>query len=273
MVNSSLLHNTNTALYTDKTGCSSKVGMKQLYKGGGYGATMQSMKADAEAGFGHLKPSRVPYSNCNQKGGNKLGSNLGLGHPSLAETRFNHESAASYGYTAGGAADAQNFKGSYHPVTKNESGQQCGGRRKTKRKTVRKKRRKTVRKTVRKKRRNKRHNKSICKCSGKCKCGKKCKCLSKRGSKRSKRSKRGKRSRRSKRGRRSRRSNRSKRSNRGSRRRGQRGGSSIFYSSFNNELKNDAARLLGRDQVVNTNNCGDNYNHFSKSKSDVPTLY
>ena len=48
-LDSSLLHNTNTALYTDQTRCSSKVGMKQVYKGGGYGATMQSLQNDANS--------------------------------------------------------------------------------------------------------------------------------------------------------------------------------------------------------------------------------
>jgi hypothetical protein len=258
-LDSSLLHNTNTALYTDKTGCSSKVGMKKVYKGGGgYGATMQSLQNDAKSGNGYLRPSRVPYSNCDnnvQKGGHK---NLGLSHPSLAETRFNHESMASYGFDKEGAANAHLVKGGYAPITRNAAGQQCGGRRKRRRKSRRKSRRKLRKKSrkkspgkLRKKSRRKSRRKSkrclkclkCKKCKGRCRCKRKCKCKSR------------------------------KRRYRRRRRKTQRGGSSIFYSGVTNSLDNNSARLLGGDFRGNNDNCGDNYNHFNKSKANKPSMY
>ena len=248
-----LIQNTNTALYTEvgeNTGCSSNVGMKKVYRGGGlgYGVTMESLHRDATSGYGSLRPSRVAYSNCSsQKGGNK---NLGLSHPSLAETRFNHEAAASYGYSNG--ENASDFKGSYAPISRNAAGQQCGGKRK-KRKS-RKKRRKSRRgkkKSRRKKtrggrRRKSRRNSKYCKnCKrchkGKCKKSKKCPC------KKSKKRKR--------------------------RRRVQRGGTSIFYSGISDAIDNNSARLLGGEYRGSGDNCGDNYNHYNKSTADRPPLY
>tara|TARA_X000000368_G_C23027684_1_gene711006 strand:+ start:116 stop:883 length:768 start_codon:yes stop_codon:yes gene_type:complete len=252
-LDSSLLNNTNTALYTDKTGCSNKIGMKQVYKGGGYGATMQSLQNDANSGAGYLTPSRVPYSSCDsnaQKGGHK---NLGLSHPSLAETRFNHEATASYGFSAEGAADSQNFRGGYAPITRNAAGQQCGGRRRKKRKKSRRKlrkksRRKSRRKLRRKSRRklrkkSRRKSKRCLKCKGRCRCKGKCKCKSR------------------------------KRKYRRRRRKTQKGGSSIFFSGVSDSLDNNSARLLGGDFRGSNDNCGDNYNHFNKSKGNTPTMY
>lgn len=250
-LDSSLLHNTNTALYTDQTGCSSKVGMKQVYKGGGYGATMQSLQNDANSGLGYLRPSRSSYSNCDasvQKGGNK---NLGLSHPSLTETRFNHESAGSYGFTAEGAAQSQDFKGGYAPITRNAAGQQCGGRRrkiKSRKKSRKKPRRKSRRKSRRKPRRKSRKKSRKCK---KCKVCHKGKCPKKNKNCKCKKS----------------------RKYRRRRRKLQKGGSSIFYSGISDSLDNNSARLLGGDYRGSNENCGDNYNHFNKSKSNTPTMY
>ena len=260
----SLLNNTNTALYTDvgeNTGCSGKIGMEKVHKGGGYGATMESLQRDAASGNGYLSPSRVQYSNCDaQKGGHK---NLGLGHQSIAESRFNHESMASYGYDKAGAANAHLVKGGYAPISRNDAGQQCGGRRRKSRRIRKKSRRKTrgIRKKsrrksrrIRKKSRRKSRRKSRkslkskkrCKCKGKCKCkckGKcKGKCICRKRYRRRKRKK-------------------------------QRGGSSIFYSGVSDSLSGESARLLGGDFIGNNDNCGDNYNHFNKSKSDTPSMY
>jgi hypothetical protein len=234
-LDSSLLNNTNTALYTDKTGCSNKIGMKQVYKGGGYGATMQSLQNDANSGAGYLTPSRVPYSNCDsnaQKGGHK---NLGLSHPSLAETRFNHEATASYGFSAEGAADSQNFRGGYAPITRNAAGQQCGGRRRKSRRKLRKKSRRKSKRCLK--------CKKCRKCKGRCRCKGKCKCKSR------------------------------KRKYRRRRRKTQKGGSSIFFSGVSNSLDNNSARLLGGDFRGSNDNCGDNYNHFNKSKGNTPAMY
>ena len=258
-LDSSLLNNTNTALYTDKTGCSNKVGMKQLYKGGGYGATMQSLQNDANSGNGYLSPSRVQYSNCNsngQKGGNK---NLGLGHQSLAESRFNHESTASYGYDKAGAANAHLVKGGYAPISRNDAGQQCGGRRKKARRKSRRKSRKKSRGIRKKSRRKSRRKLKRClkcrkcrKCKGRCKCKGKCKCKSRKRKYPSKGRKRRKRRK---------------------RRKTQKGGSSIFYSGVSDSLDNNSARLLGGDYIGNNDNCGDNYNHYNKSKANTSGIY
>jgi len=290
-LDSSLLNNTNTALYTDigeNTGCSGKIGMEKVHKGGGYGVTMESLQRDAASGNGYLSPSRVQYSNCNsQKGGNK---NLGLGHQSLAESRFNHESMASYGYDKAGAANAHLVKGGYAPISRNDAGQQCGGRRrKSRRKPHRKPRRKSsgirkksrrkprrkssgirkksrrkssgIRKKsrrkssgIRKKSRRKPRKKSRrslkskyrCKCKDRCKCKGKCKCKGECVCRKRYRRRR---------------------------RKKQRGGSSIFYSGVSESLGGESARLLGGDFTGNNDNCGDNYNHFNKSKSDKPSMY
>ena len=260
-LNGNQIQNTNTALYTEvgeNTGCSSKVGMEKVYRGGGlgYGVTMESLHRDATSGYGSLRPSRVAYSNCTspQRGGNK---NLGLSHPSLAETRFNHESAASYGYSNG--EDVSDFKGSYAPITRNAAGQQCGGKRKKKKSRRKKKKSKRGKKKSRRKSRRGGRRKSRrggrrkskrklpycldCKTchKGKCKKSKKCPC------KKSKKRRR--------------------------RRRVQRGGTSVFYSGISDAIDNNSARLLGGEYRGNSENCGDNYNHYNKSTSDRPPLY
>ena len=271
----SLLNNTNTALYTDvgeNTGCSGKIGMEKVHKGGGYGATMESLQRDAASGNGYLSPSRVQYSNCDaQKGGNK---NLGLGHQSLAESRFNHESMASYGYDKAGAANAHLVKGGYAPISRNDAGQQCGGRRRKSRRIRRKSRSKSRRKSrsksrrirkksrrkssgirkksrrksrgIRKKSRRSLKSKYRCKCKDRCKCKGKCKCKGECVCRKRYRRRR---------------------------RKKQRGGSSIFYSGVSESLGGESARLLGGDFTGNNDNCGDNYNHFNKSKSDKPSMY
>ena len=268
---SSLL-NTNTALFTDtsdKTGCSSKVGMTQVHKGGrrrrkrrgkkqrggsrGYGVTFESLQNDANSGNGRLLPSRVNYSNCGstQKGGNK---NLGLGHVSLAESQFNNESTPSYGYNESNGTETHEFRGGYPPFTKNPGSQQCGGkrRRKSRRKPRRKSKRKSRRKSKRKSKRKSRRRRKSKKCNncgvchkGKCKkVGKKCKCKTKR-----------------------------KRRYRRRKSKTQRGGSSVFYSGVDSSIDHSTARLLKSDYRANVDNCGDNYNHYNKSKSDKPGLY
>ena len=245
------LYNTNTALYTERKGCNKEFGMDKVFKGGGYGVTMQSLHNDANSGLGYLRPSRNSYSNCDiaqQKGGNR---NLGLSHPSLAETRFNHESMASYGFNAKSIDDVKNFGGSYAPFTKNPSGQQCGGKRKSKRKSKKRKSKKRKSKRRKSKRRNskrrvtkkRRMRKCICKRKQKyCSCNKKYK------------------------------KRKSKKRNRSYRKR-QRGGSSVFYSGVNSNVDNDSARLLRGDFKGSKDNCGDNYNHFNKSTANKSPLY
>ena len=248
-LNGNQIQNTNTALYTEvgeNTGCSSKVGMEKVYRGGGlgYGVTMESLHRDATSGYGSLRPSRVAYSNCTspQRGGNK---NLGLSHPSLAETRFNHESAASYGYSNG--ENASDFKGSYAPITRNAAGQQCGGKRKKKksRRKKKKSRRKSRRGGRRKSRRGGRRKSRVSKSrkSRRCKRCKRpgCKC---------------KKSRR-----------------RRNKRRLQNRWFIHFYSGISDSLDNNSARLLGGEYRGNSDNCGDNYNHYNKSNADKPSIY
>ena len=256
-LNGNQIQNTNTALYTEvgeNTGCSSKVGMEKVYRGGGlgYGVTMESLHRDATSGYGSLRPSRVAYSNCTspQRGGNK---NLGLSHPSLAETRFNHESAASYGYSNG--ENASDFKGSYAPITRNAAGQQCGGKRKKKksRRKKKKSRRKSRRGGRRKSRRGGRRK-------------------SRRGGRRKSRVSKSRKSRRCKRCKRP--GCKCKKSRRRrNKRRVQRGGTSIFYSGISDAIDNNSARLLGGEYRGNSDNCGDNYNHYNKSTADRPPLY
>ena len=255
------LYNTNTALYTERKGCNKEFGMDKVFKGGGYGVTMQSLHNDANSGLGYLRPSRNSYSNCDiaqQKGGNR---NLGLSHPSLAETRFNHESMASYGFNAKSIDDVKNFGGSYAPFTKNPSGQQCGGKRKSKRKSKKRKskkrkskRRKSNKRKSKKRKSNRRNSKRrvtkkrrmrkcICKRKQKyCTCNKKYK------------------------------KRKSKKRNRSYKKR-QRGGSSVFYTGVNSNVDNDSARLLRGDFKGSKDNCGDNYNHFNKSTADKSPLY
>lgn len=247
-LNGNQIQNTNTALYTEvgeNTGCSSKVGMEKVYRGGGlgYGVTMESLHRDATSGYGSLRPSRVAYSNCTspQRGGNK---NLGLSHPSLAETRFNHESAASYGYSNG--ENASDFKGSYAPITRNAAGQQCGGKRKKKKSRRKKKKSKRGKKKSRRKSRRGGRRKSRVSKSRKSRRCKRCKgpgCKCKKSRRRR------------------------------NKRRVQRGGTSIFYSGISDAIDNNSARLLGGEYRGNNDNCGDNYNHYNKSTADRPPLY
>ena len=128
----------------------SKEGVRCSQKGGNpYGATMDSLAADANAGMGKLRASPAKhYNNCPQKGGNR-------GHNYDADF-----GGVRYGYTKSGAAIAGDLKGSYAPITKARSTNMCGGRKRRRSRRKGRKSRRKRRRSRRKRRKTRRRRKS-----------------------------------------------------------------------------------------------------------------
>jgi len=169
----------------------------------------------------------------NQTGG-------GLGTKSHAVDNFNHASASSYGFDEQGAAVSHELRGSYPAMTKHFDKNFCGGRKKkktSKTKKLTKKKKRAGKKTKRRRKKTKRRRK-------------------KRRRKHNKRLTRYKKSR------------NKRRRRRRTKRRSQKGGASVSYSTLNNSLVGQDARILGTHSLMTNNeNCGDNYNHFTGGKA------
>ena len=121
------------------------------HRGGGYGATAESLAHSAtnSMGKGYVAPT-VYYNSCDKQSGG--------GHNYDADVE-----GFSYGYTKEGAGVASELKGSYAPISVNKKTNMCGGKKKRKSKKKRRRRKNKTRKSRRKrrtKRRRKRRRKS-----------------------------------------------------------------------------------------------------------------
>jgi hypothetical protein len=124
----SLINNDNSNFIAPKI--ASKEGVRCDGQSGGnpYGVTMKSLAASDSAGLGINRPLvDKHYSNCNKQTGGAHNYDSDFG------------GAISYGYTKAGAALASDLKGSYFPVTRNPSINQCGAGRKRRRRKSRRK--------------------------------------------------------------------------------------------------------------------------------------
>lgn len=160
---------------------------------------------------------------------NQTGGGSGLGTESIA-TRFNHSGSASYGFDEKGASISNELKGSYAAMSQHNDRQQCGGKKKKSRRRKTKKKSKKKKKSRRKSKKKSRKQKKRVKKRVKKKMSLNKKKLSKR--------------------------------------KVQRGGSSISYAVIDNSLKGNDARILGTHSMsISDKNCGDNYNHFTGGSS------
>ena len=100
------------------------------HRGGGYGATSESLAHSAtnSMGKGYVAPT-VYYNSCDKQSGG--------GHNYDADVE-----GFSYGYTKEGAGVASELKGSYAPISINKKTNMCGGKKKRKSKKKRRRRRK-----------------------------------------------------------------------------------------------------------------------------------
>ncbi len=179
----------------------------------------------------------ITYSNLDFMANNRLGKMVP--HGDVYTGCANQQSGgASYGFTNSGAEDAATFRNSYPAITKHEKSNQCGGKRR---------RRKKSRKSRRKSRKSRRK---------------------KGGRKKSRRKSKSRRKRKSRRRRRRRRGGCAPHERDGQGRcpedemeGGQRGGSTVSYSSpFAGGEKPWATAPLGIQK--NGSSCYDNYNHY-----------
>lgn len=112
--------------------------------GGGFGSTNNSLIHSANNSLGKGYPAPIKYTNCDKQSGG-------------FHNYDNDFPGQSYGFTKVGADIAQQFKGSYVPITITPKTNMCGGKKKRRRKTKkRKRRRKNKSRKSRKKRRTKR---------------------------------------------------------------------------------------------------------------------
>ena len=252
-VDSSLLGNTNNTFQNTSNsevlnkGCDSADGAalkgsdiqgSEIQGGGGYSNTFKSLEQDSNNNMGKGYSSSENYSDCNKQGGGGL-NGTELGTESHATSRFNHSSSGSYGFGKEGAAVAHELKGGYAAMTQNNDMNSCSGGRKRRRKSRKKKsKRKSKKRKPRSKSRSKPRSKS-----------------------RSKSRKR-----------KPRRKSRKRKPRRKSKKRkprrkligGQKGGSSISYSSIDSGLTGNDARILGTNAALSSDtNCGDGYNHYT----------
>ena len=242
-VDSSLLGNTNNTFQNTSNsevlnkGCGqgSSLQGSSLQGGGGYSNTFKSLEQDSNNNMGKGYSSSENYSDCNKQGGGGL-NGTELGTESHATSRFNHSSSGSYGFGKEGAAVAHELKGGYAAMTQNNDMNSCSGGRKRRRKSRKKK-------PKRKSKKRKSRRKS-----------------SKRKPKRKSKKRKPTRKSRKRKPRRKSRKRKPRRKLRG----GQKGGSSISYSSIDSGLTGNDARILGTNAALSSDaNCGDGYNHYT----------
>ena len=242
-IDSSLLGNTNNTFQNTSNsevlnkGCGqgSSLQGSSLQGGGGYSNTFKSLEQDSNNNMGKGYSSSENYSDCNKQGGGGL-NGTELGTESHATSRFNHSSSGSYGFGKEGAAVAHELKGGYAAMTQNNDMNSCSGGRKRRRKSRKKK-------PKRKSKKRKSRRKS-----------------SKRKPKRKSKKRKPTRKSRKRKPRRKSRKRKPRRKLRG----GQKGGSSISYSSIDSGLTGNDARILGTNAALSSDaNCGDGYNHYT----------
>ena len=215
-----------------------------LQGGGGYSNTFKSLEQDSNNNMGKGYSSSENYSDCNKQGGGGL-NGTELGTESHATSRFNHSSSGSYGFGKEGAAVAHELKGGYAAMTQNNDMNSCSGGRKRRRKSRKKKPKRKSKKRKSRRKSSKRKPKRKSK---------------KRKPTRKSRKRKPRRKSRKRKPRRKSRKRKPRRKLRG----GQKGGSSISYSSIDSGLTGNDARILGTNAALSSDaNCGDGYNHYT----------
>uniref|UniRef100_A0A6C0JFK9 Uncharacterized protein n=1 Tax=viral metagenome TaxID=1070528 RepID=A0A6C0JFK9_9ZZZZ len=212
--------------------CSSKQG------GGGYGTTNDSLSQSANNNLGKGYPVPIKYTSCAKQSGGA--------HDYDADF-----SGKSYGFTKEGAGLAQQFRGSYAPVTVEHKTNMCGGKKKRKkRKKIKTKKRKRRRKNKSRKSRRKRTKRRKT-----------------RGGKRRRSRRKGGAPPRSVMGRK----NKSRRRTRKRRLTNKKGGSYSQYGSniattpsYSSPNPSSMPWATGPGSISRQINCRDNYNHFKK---------
>jgi hypothetical protein len=140
----SLVNSTNSQF--NQTSVNSKQGVVCAGQtGGGFGSTNNSLTHSANNNLGKGYPAPIKYTSYDKQSGGA----------------HNYDSdfpGQSYGFTKVGAGIAQQFKGSYAPITVTPKTNMCGGKKRKTRKR-RKRRRKNKSRKSRRKRRTKRRTK------------------------------------------------------------------------------------------------------------------
>lgn len=111
--------------------------------GGGFGSTNNSLTHSANNSLGKGYPAPIKYTNCNKQSGG-------------AHNYDNDFPGQIYGFSKVGADMAQQFKGSYAPITVTPKTNMCGGKKRRRKTKKRKRRRKNKSRKSRKRRRTKR---------------------------------------------------------------------------------------------------------------------
>ena len=138
----SLVNSTNSQF--NQTSVNSKQGVVCAGQtGGGFGSTNNSLTHSANNNLGKGYPAPIKYTSCDKQSGGA----------------HNYDSdfpGQSYGFTKVGAGIAQQFKGSYAPITVTPKTNMCGGKKRKRKTKKRKRRRKNKSRKSRKRRRTKR---------------------------------------------------------------------------------------------------------------------
>ena len=138
----SLVNSTNSQF--NQTSVNSKQGVVCAGQtGGGFGSTNNSLTHSANNNLGKGYPAPIKYTSCDKQSGGA----------------HNYDSdfpGQSYGFTKVGAGIAQQFKGSYAPITVTPKTNMCGGKKRRRKTKKRKRRRKNKSRKSRRKRRRKR---------------------------------------------------------------------------------------------------------------------
>jgi hypothetical protein len=143
----SLVNSTNSQF--NQTSVNSKQGVVCAGQtGGGFGSTNNSLTHSANNNLGKGYPAPIKYTSCSKQSGG-------------AHDYDNDFPGQSYGFTKVGAGIAQQFKGSYAPITVTPKTNMCGGKKRRKKRKTRKRRKskKRRRKNKSRKSRRKRHTK------------------------------------------------------------------------------------------------------------------
>ena len=122
----SLVNSTNSQF--NQTSVNSKQGVVCAGQtGGGFGSTNNSLTHSANNNLGKGYPAPIKYTSCSKQSGG-------------AHDYDNDFPGQSYGFTKVGAGIAQQFKGSYAPITVTPKTNMCGGKKRRKKRKTRKRR-------------------------------------------------------------------------------------------------------------------------------------
>jgi len=138
----SLVNSTNSQF--NQTSVNSKQGVVCTGQtGGGFGSTNNSLTHSANNNLGKGYPAPIKYTSCSKQSGG-------------AHDYDNDFPGQSYGFTKVGAGIAQQFKGSYAPITVTPKTNMCGGKKRRKKRKTRKRRKSKKRRRKNKSRKSRR---------------------------------------------------------------------------------------------------------------------